>query len=347
MLTKGEIIDYLKKHYPYENSEVLSEILGLSLSAIRTIATRNGIHKSDAYLKILHKELMIKKEDKYLASIPKITLNQLERNIIIGSILGDGSLTFAKRSRNAYYREHFSIKQQEYRIWKMHNIHSLKFRIEKECHLKSPSHPVFTELYYQFYIKGIKTITEANIKLLDHPIGLACLYMDDGSLVITASKYSNKIYIFPRLSIYTLSFTKEENQILIEHIKRTYGIDFKLTKGQDGSNYYIELNKRYEIINFINLVEPFIKGIPSMIYKIDIQNRLKVKKEELSLVNIKHEIIIAPLDVSNRNYTNSEENLIKHMKLNGYKDINIANYLNRSYYGVVDKIRRLRRSGKL
>ncbi|MDV3426223.1 MAG: endonuclease, partial [Bacillota bacterium] len=165
-------------------------------------------------MKKLHIELMKSKEEKYLASIPKVSLTQLEQNIIVGSILGDGNLTYAPRSRNAYYREHFSIKQKEYREWKMNNIHSMKFRIEKECHLKSPSHPVFTELYDKFYINGIKTITEDNIKLLNHPIGLACLYMDDGTLMISASKSKGAIRIHPTIGISTLSFSKEGCEIL-------------------------------------------------------------------------------------------------------------------------------------
>jgi len=142
MYNKSEILNYLEKYYPDTDTKKLCQNLGLSLSTVYTLANRNGIHKSNEYLKKQHVELMKTKEEKYLASIPDIKLTQLEQNIIVGSILRDGSLTFAPRSRNAYYREHFSFKQKEYREWKMNKIHSINFRIEGGEHLKSPSHPV-------------------------------------------------------------------------------------------------------------------------------------------------------------------------------------------------------------
>ncbi len=347
MYTKEQILDYMKNHYPNEDTITICQKLELTLSAIRTIATRNGIHKSKEYLRMQHERLLKIKEEKYLASIQDITLTKLEQNILVGSILGDGSLAFSPRSRNAYYREHFSIKQKEYRIWKMNTIHSLKFRIENECHLKSPSHPIFTELHQQYFVNGIKMITKENIKLLNHPIGLACLYMDDGTLVIDTSSSTKKIYLFPRITIYSLSFSKEENEILIEHIKNDFGINFKLKLRPDGSKYCIELSKRNEIMRFIQLVEPFINNIPSMKYKIDIQNRLDIKKNELIHANENKEIIISPLEIKDVDYSAEEENFIIKMKLSGHKDKDISNLLVRSYWGVVDKIRRLRKEGKM
>jgi hypothetical protein len=108
---------------------------------------------------------MKRKEEKYLASIPVVTLTETERNILVGSILGDGCLSFAPRSRNAYYREHFSVKQKEYREWKLKQINSIPLRFESQQNLKSPSHPVFTELYHRFYRNNQKTITKDNITL--------------------------------------------------------------------------------------------------------------------------------------------------------------------------------------
>lgn len=347
MLTKEEIIDYLKIHYPDGSSEEICNTLGLSISAIRTIATRNSIHKSDAYLKVLHKELMRKKEEKYLASMPKITLTQLEKNIIVGSILGDGNLTFAKRSRNAYYREHFSIKQQEYRIWKMNNIHSLKFRIEKECHLKSPSHPIFTEYYNQFYINGIKTITKENIKLLDHPIGLACLYMDDGTLMLSANKGKNNINIYPTIGITTLCFSKEECQILIEHIFQTFNIRFKLSSYPGGKGWDIKIYGLNEIYKFMDMILPHCSEITSLRYKWDLKYALDTKKQELSekfqgIYNIN----ISSISNIN-NYSQEEESIICNMKKEGKTYREIADTIGRSYYGIGYKISQLKRSGKL
>ncbi|MDF2877499.1 MAG: endonuclease family [Clostridia bacterium] len=97
--------------------------------------------------------------------------------------------------------------------------------------MRSPSNKLYTNLYNIFYINGEKSITNENLLLLDHPIGLAYLYMNDGSLVIDSSKRKNgSIYIFPRISIYTLNFSEDENILLRNHIKKTFNIDTKLKK---------------------------------------------------------------------------------------------------------------------
>lgn len=54
-------------------------------------------------------------------------MNNLERNIIVGSLLGDGSLALYGRSKNAYYREHSCNKQAPYRQWKADKLKKLNF----------------------------------------------------------------------------------------------------------------------------------------------------------------------------------------------------------------------------
>ncbi|MBL4938002.1 hypothetical protein JK636_20025 [Clostridium sp. YIM B02515] len=69
--------------------------------------------------------------------------------------------------------------------------------------------------------------------------------MDDGNLVIDSTTRKNKVkYLFPRTSLYSLSFSKEENIILLEHIKNTFNIEFKLKNRPDGKHYILELNKQ-------------------------------------------------------------------------------------------------------
>ncbi|MCH3964289.1 MAG: hypothetical protein LKE46_08420 [Clostridium sp.] len=156
-------------------------------------------------------------------------MNKIERNIIVGSLLGDGSLALYGRSKNAYYREHVCSKQVPYRKCKAQMLENLDFKLLTSC--KNPqfrclSSSIYTDLYNMFYKNREKIITPENILLLDHPLGLACLYMDDGSLIIDSSKKKNgSIYIFPRyifpsIYIYTLNFSRDENLILQSHIKK-------------------------------------------------------------------------------------------------------------------------------
>lgn len=61
------------------------------------------------------------------------TANEIEINILVGSLIGDGSLALYGRSKNAYYREHGCDKQLPYRIWKSEKLKNLDFRINNNC----------------------------------------------------------------------------------------------------------------------------------------------------------------------------------------------------------------------
>lgn len=278
-------------------------------------------------------------------------MNRIERNIIVGSLLGDGNLALYGRSVNAYYREHGCDKQISYRQWKADKLSNLDFKYDLNCTnptLRSPSNPIYTDLYNRFYRNKIKIVTEENIKLLDHPIGLACLYADDGTLIVEASKRSeNKLYLFPRIYIYSLSFTKEENQILITHIKNCFDVEFKLKHRKDGKNYILELNKRNELMKFINIVKPYISEVPCMKYKINIEQRLKEKSDELQNCNPNKKILMCDLKIEDTHYSKKDEELIIELKKNTVPDKQIAETLNKTYYGIVDKIRRLRKEGRI
>ncbi|KAA8675384.1 endonuclease [Clostridium sp. HV4-5-A1G] len=277
-------------------------------------------------------------------------MNKIERNIIIGSLIGDGSLALYGRSRNAYYREHGCAKQIPYRKWKAERLKDLDFKLLKSCKnpkLCSPSSKTYTELYNMFYKGGKKTITSENILLLDHPIGLACLYMDDGSLVIDSSKRGNdSIYIFPRISIYTLNFSKNENIILKDHINKIFNLHTKLKERKDGKHFLLEINKRNDIVKFINAVSPFIEEVPCMYYKIKLKERFENKR--LKLMNQGYKNINKWSEsITENKYSREEENFIITSKQAGNTDKEIACLLNRSYWGIVDKVRRLKLQGRI
>lgn len=277
-------------------------------------------------------------------------MNQIERNIIVGSLLGDGSLALYGRSINAHYREHGCDEQIEYRKWKANQLKQLNFKFSdkgKYGKVYSLSNEKFTKLYHMFYKDRVKILTSENIKLLDHPIGLACLYMDDGTLVIDTAKNPDRICVFPRITIYTLNFTKEENIILLNHIEGTFKINFIIKKCPDGHNYCLQLNKKSELMKFIKIVSPFVNEIECMKYKIDVENRLDIKSEELKSLYPKKKIYKSRLTKVDNTYSLEAEDIVINMKKSGYKDKEIAEKLNRSYWSVVDKIRRLRKESKL
>lgn len=272
-------------------------------------------------------------------------ISEIEENIIIGSLLGDGTISLYGRSKNAYYREHGSVEQLNYRLWKYEKLKNLDFKINTNyTYPKISSHCniYFTNLYNKFYINKIKTITEDNIKLLTHPIGLACFYMDDGTLVIDSVKRKdNSFYIFPRISLYTLSFSKDENIIIKNHLENIFGIKAKIKYRKDGKKTILEINKKEYVINFIDIVKPYVFEIPCMKYKIDLEERFKEKKsklKELGYINVNS----WNSNIINNSYSTEEEYFIIKSKENGLSTKEIANILNRPYWGVVDKLRRMK-----
>lgn len=281
--------------------------------------------------------------NKYSNKIYKVS--ELEENIIIGSLLGDGTLSLYGRSKNSYYREHGCIEQLGYRLWKYEKLKNLDFKINtnyKYPKISSHSNIYFTDLYNKFYINKIKTITEENIKLLTNPIGLACFYMDDGTLVIDSTKRKdNSFYIFPRITLYTLSFSEKENIIIQNHLYNTFNIQTNIKYRKDGKNVVLEINKKNEIIKFINIVKPYISEISCMLYKIDLEKRFNDKIIEFNKNGYKVSNTFSSSTI-NKSYTENEINFIIKSKDNGLTAKEISTFLNKPYYGILDKIRRLK-----
>ncbi|MDI6602295.1 MAG: endonuclease [Thermoanaerobacteraceae bacterium] len=277
------------------------------------------------------------KEESYLAGLPNIMPTNYQISIIVGSILGYGSLTYAKRSRNAYYREHFSAKQTEYRVWKAGELCNVGFKICNGNKLKSISHPIYSELYEKFYINGVKTVTSENIKMPNEVVGLACLYMDDGTLVVSKNMRKN-VTINPSVSLYTLEFSEEENNILRDYLYETFNVNLYLKKHPDGKGFMLTTGKISEIINFLDIVKPYVSQIKSMEYKWNFEKRLQKVYESDNNVKKK--------DMNDRSfvrYTNNEIEKIIQLKKSSVTDKKIAEIVGKSYWGVMWKMRDLRR----
>lgn len=273
----------------------------------------------------------------------KQTLPEKERNIIIGSLLGDGSLALYGRSKNAYYREHGCEKQLPYRRWKQEQLSTLGFKLSASGKLSSASEEIYTQLYEIFYIDRIKTLDSYNITLLDHPIGLACLFMDDGSLVMDHYSRAHKVQIFPRISLYTLSFSYEENIILRDYLDDRFKITFKLKRRLDGKHYILEINQRNEIYKFIALIQDYVNEIPEMSYKVDLEKSMNDKYNRILLrEDGKRKVMTSNLQVESKEYTKDEIERIVQMKENNVPVKIIAQELGRSIWGIYDKVRRMK-----
>lgn len=206
----------------------------------------------------------------------ELRLSSEQKELIIGSLLGDGNMRFSWSCPEANFIVDHSADQKEYVYW--------KYKILKEWCLKKPiqtqrtyhknpnhklesfrfftiSHPEFTKLYKLFYRDGRKRIP-LNIKeILTSAFSLAIWVMDDGS--------RNKKALF----LNTQGFPVNEQKILQECLKTNFDLDSTINVHSfyKGRKYYrIRLTTESTAYLF-GLIQGFL--LPSMRYKFPLYPR--------------------------------------------------------------------------
>lgn len=206
------------------------------------------------------------------------TLNRDQMGIIVGSLLGDGSIPKKMRGTGNHYLDiTHSYKQYDYLLYKKNIFESYGFKcsgpykrtvsgkyIEYSLHIYYKSEPkIFNTLRYWFYHTGKKYFTHNMLKWLT-PLGIAIWYMDDGSRAIHYNKGSKKIKA-RELHIATYDLSENERKVLHNYFRK-YNIEMKQYKDRD--KFRTNLNSS-NAKKFIELIKKFI--CPSMLYKIDLQ----------------------------------------------------------------------------
>lgn len=186
------------------------------------------------------------------------SLSQLQKSLIIGTILGDGYLRIIPGRKNAILEINHSFKAKDYVDWKYFILKNVtvsspkkrmtnKGRIAYRFYTKQL--PELTDLYKIFY-KDNKKIVPNNLVL--NSIILSVWYMDDGSKCGDSNFYLN-----------TQQYSIDDQNILLMKLKGI-GIDAKLNK-----------DKIYQRIRFLSKSIPRMKEliedkiIPTMKYKIE------------------------------------------------------------------------------
>jgi hypothetical protein len=188
------------------------------------------------------------------------------KEIIFGSVLGDGKLELPPRGKNARFGFTQSEGQKDYFVFVCNFlavISSSKYRvyahvdkrtgkIYKSQNIWTKALPMLTELYNLFYINDIKTVP-TDLSLLT-PIALAHWICQDGSRGTCRGLY-----------LCTDGFTHTDVQRLKDYLSKTYNIKCSLHK----------VNGRYRIYIFAksvqavrDLVLPYMHR--SMLYKLGI-----------------------------------------------------------------------------
>lgn len=199
-----------------------------------------------------------------------LKLNETQKALIIGSILGDGTLRIPGRNNEANFTADHGEQQKGYVFWKykmmkewvltsprqyVRSYHKDRTRKTISWRFSTIAHPELTKLYRIFYPNGKKILPDSIKDLLIHPLSLAIWAMDDGTK-------SGESFFFS-----TQNFTQKEQEVLIKCLKENFGIDGKInlhSYWEDKIFYRIRINS-CSLEKLCKLIEPHI--LPQFQYK--------------------------------------------------------------------------------
>lgn len=136
---------------------------------------------------------------------------ELQKQVIIGSLLGDGSLHKPKNGVNYHFSVAHCAKQKEYLEYKrqllypfaseidIYSRHDKRYdHIYTSHRFSTKSHPYLTELEKLFYTNRVKKIPLVLIEQME-PIALAVWYLDDGNVAKRTHQIASVCFEFDEL----------------------------------------------------------------------------------------------------------------------------------------------------
>ncbi len=219
----------------------------------------------------------------------KLNLNQ--KQLLIGMLIGDGTIT-----NHPDYKIDHSAPQLEYLKWKLDLLNSAGIKNTGIKEYKSSSGYNKGEIVYRVRIctnmtikalrrsiyKPNKTITR---RLLDWltPREIAIWFMDDGSVNVNTSKQRSSI---KHTALIATCVEESVAKIIINYFKEVWDIQFRIfpEQGKKKITYSIATTSEEECRKFNNLVYPYVKEVPSLLYKLR-NNYTKEKFKNLQKEN--------------------------------------------------------------
>ena len=195
-----------------------------------------------------------------------LKLSPIQRELIVGKLLGDAHLCMRKLGLQYNLMIEHSLNQKAYVDW-LYNYFKdwvltpprekdqiVLGKLYKKYHFETFTHIAFRFYAKQFYINRKKVVP----KLISHlltPLGLAVWFMDDGSI---KSKHHRA------LILNTQCYNDADLKRLQDCLLNKFGIQTTLRKQKEGKQIYI-LSTTVE--KFVNIIRPFI--LPEMEYKLN------------------------------------------------------------------------------
>jgi len=195
----------------------------------------------------------------------KLKLSPIQKEIIVGKLLGDAHLSCFNTSPAYKLMIQHSLNQKAYVDWLYEHFKDwvltppkekdqiVRGKLYKKYWFSTFSHVAFRFYGHQFYRDGKKIVPQ----LISHwltPLGLAVWFMDDGSI---KSKHHRA------LILNTQCYAEPDLKRLQDVLLKKFGIQTKLRPQKEGKQIYI-LSDTVE--KFVSLIRPFM--LPEMEYKL-------------------------------------------------------------------------------
>lgn len=199
-------------------------------------------------------------------------LNQFQKSVIIGTVLGDGYIRIVPGRQDAFLEINHALSQSDYVQWKYSVLENIsagapKMRksngIRQAIRFHTRQSPELTKLYNRFYSNKTKIIPK-DLEL--DAVMLAVWFMDDGSRCRESDVYLN-----------TQQFDTESQAILSRALKR---LELKATLNKDKEYQRIRFLKE-SVPYLFSIIEPYI--IPSMRYKIGLESVETTRQSPVSI----------------------------------------------------------------
>jgi recombination protein RecA len=182
-----------------------------------------------------------------------ISLTTLQRQMVIGSILGDGTLL--PTTSGSCFRVHHGKQQRSYVDWKYGILAQYVRTAPSECrnayYFRTVTHPEFSHLRELCYDQNRKIVSVGLLERELTDFGLAVWFMDDGASDGRQVRFNSQ------------SFSLNENNSIIALLRAKFGLEAR--PNVDKGRYRLRLTAA-SMDRFRNLVKPHL--LPDMLYKL-------------------------------------------------------------------------------
>lgn len=204
----------------------------------------------------------------------KSKITKESRNLLIGMLLGDGTI-----SNNYVFKIAHCKEQKDYLEWKIKQLKDNGIRNNGiKSYIKTKGFNTGVPVYYTQlniipFIKVLRRVVYkykkiiGNRKLLNRLSAkeIAIWYMDDGHLNIRKDKNGRPMGFYIKISTCE---PKEEIQTIIDFFKEQWNINFYMFhEGKKEDSYSLCCGTK-EGLKFIEIVKPYVSQVPSMVHKI-------------------------------------------------------------------------------